>query len=126
MISGQLLIALTAKLRAVADVSFASKTLSRRINNSRLKLHGGTGGAAHTSAGRRAVLAAKRQLSLMQRAISDSIKTLERDGVLAEQAGHPLNAFATDGLGLYGKRIGREQLSTYWMSYLQQLITTVF
>ena len=59
-------------------------------------------------------------------AINDSLKTLERDGVLPEQAGHPLNAFATDGLGLYGKRIGREQLSTYWMGYLQQLITTVF
>ena len=105
MITGQRLIASTVKLRAVADVNFASKTLSRRTNQSRLTPHGGTAGAAHTSAGRRAVLAAKRQLNLTQRAINNGVKTREQDGVLAEQAGHPLHAFATDGLRLDGKRI---------------------
>jgi biotin operon repressor len=59
------------------------------------------------SVGRRAVLAARRQLNLTQKAISNSIKTLERDGVLAEQAGHPLHAFATGGLWLSGKGIGQ-------------------
>ena len=108
MITGQRLIASTVKLRAVADVNFASKTLSRRTNQSRLTPHGGTAGAAHTSAGRRAVLAAKRQLNLTKKTMNDSIKALERDGVLAEQAGHPLHAFATDNLSLSGKGIGRE------------------
>lgn len=98
MISGRLLIALTAKLRAVADGNPDCKTRSRRTNYSRLEPHGGTAGAAHTSAGRRAVLAAKRQLNLTQRAINNSIETLERDSVLAEQAGHPLHAYATDSL----------------------------
>jgi hypothetical protein len=58
---GQHLTALTASWKAVADVRTAFKTLFQQTNNSRLKLHGGTAGAAHTSAGRRAVLAAKRQ-----------------------------------------------------------------
>ena len=102
------LIASTVKLRAVAGANPDYKTLSRRTNQSRFKPRGGTAGAAHTSAGRRAVLAAKRQLNLTQRAMNNSIKTLERDGVLAEQAGHPFHAFATDDLSLSGKGIGRE------------------
>lgn len=72
------------------------------------------------------MLAAKRQLNLGQRAVNNSIKTLERDGVLAEQAGHPLHAYATDDLLLGGKRISRKQLGTNWMGYLHQLVTAVF
>ena len=115
MITGQRLIASTVKLRAVADVNFASKTLSRRTNQSRLKPHGGPAEAAHTSAGRRAVLAAKRQLDHAQRAIIQGTRTLEQDGVLAEQAGHPLIAFAADDLWLNGKGIALEKLLTHRM-----------
>ena len=105
MIFGQHLIALTVKLRAVADVNPDCKTRSRRTNHSRLKPHGGTAGASHTSAGRRAVLAAKRQRNLTERAISLGINTLERDDVLAEQAGHSLHAFATNDLWLSDKGV---------------------
>ena len=105
---GQLLTASTANWRVVAGVRTVSKTHSRQTKLLRLEPHGGTAGAAHTSAGRRAVLAAKRQLNLHTRAINNSMKTLERDGVLAEQAGHPLHAFATDSLRLSGKRISQK------------------
>ena len=71
------------------------------------------------------MLAAKRQLNVTQRAINNSMKTLERDGVLAEQAGHPLHAFATDSLKLSGERITRKQVNANGMRNLFQLITTV-
>ena len=64
------------------------------------------------------MLDAKRQLNLTQKAINDGTQTLKLDGVLAEQAGHSLHAYATNTLWLDGKRIASEKCVSDGMNKL--------